>query len=56
LSHAADESAALAEWHLFLNGTHRLYDGVHPQKKQIIKQFLVHFHSHVLSNPCAREV
>jgi hypothetical protein len=51
-----DEEKALLEWNLFLTGRHTLFEGIHPQKKQIIKQFLIYFHSQILSTPFEIEV
>lgn len=46
--HAADASAARAEWDGVVDGTHALWRGVSDPYKHVIRSFLVHFHTQVL--------
>jgi cathepsin L len=40
---------AISEWFTFMNGTHILYNGVHPHLKDIVKKFLIEFNSATLA-------
>lgn len=44
-------SKARAEWFQVVEGDHPLWEGVSSEYKAVIRSFLVHFYSHILSLP-----
>ncbi|MEW5302902.1 MAG: hypothetical protein WDW36_005641 [Sanguina aurantia] len=49
-----DATAAKQEWYNIVEGEHRLWGGVSEAYKHMIRAFLVHFHTHILSHSTER--